>query len=395
MHSLGSGKISLPLDGVTGEGESGIFPEMADIEGEKMARSGQLDGVHCITVGADPTPSGSARRRKGAMHWLLVICSGVAYVAGTSIAILLSRFYFQQGGKSRWIQCLSQCIGWPLLLLPLMLIKPRRKTFTNTTLTTRFFLSCAGLGVLSAVDVLVFSWGVSFVSASTYTLLSATQLVFAAVFAFILVRHRITAYVLNSLVLLTLSAILLGVHDHSKPPPEGVSSRQFVLGFILTIVASALFGLILPLMQLVFTKVVGKETFWVVVETQLYVGMVASVISAIGLLASGEFRMLKNEGHSFKSGILSYYMTLAWTAIGSQISFLGALALTFLVSSLFSNVVNALSLPIVSIMAALFFKDNMDAIKIISMLLGLWGLASYIFGGYHNSKNSISAASSS
>jgi drug/metabolite transporter (DMT)-like permease len=105
-------------------------------------------------------------------------------------------------------------MGWPLLLLP-MLVKRHGQPFISSNLTIKFFLIFGGLGVLTTVGIRFYSWEVSFFPASTFSLLCATQLAFAVLFAFILVRHKINGYVMNEVVLLTLSAIMLRVHDHS------------------------------------------------------------------------------------------------------------------------------------------------------------------------------------
>ena len=60
---------------------------------------------------------------------------------------------------------------------------------------------------------------------------------------------------------------------------------------------------------------------------------------------------------------------------------MGVVGLMFLVSSLFSNVISTLALPIVGIFSVGFFHDRMDALKIILMLLSIWGFVSYVFGG--------------
>jgi len=80
--------------------------------------------------------------------------------------------------------------------------------------------------------------------------------------------------------------------------------------------------------------------------------------------------------------------------VGCQIALLGAFGMTFMVSSLFANIICTVSLPVASILAVIFFKDNMDAIKIISILLGLWALVSYVFGAHRNSKVSTSRTGS-
>ena len=64
-----------------------------------------------------------------------------------------------------------------------------------------------------------------------------------------------------------------------------------------------------------------------------------------------------------------------------QVFDVGVVGLIFLVSSLFSNVISTLALPIVPILSMGFFHDRMDALKIISMLLSIWGFVSYVFGG--------------
>lgn len=65
-----------------------------------------------------------------------------------------------------------------------------------------------------------------------------------------------------------------------------------------------------------------------------------------------------------------------------QVSSIGLLGLIFEVSSLFSNVISTLSLPVVPIMAVMFFHDKMDGVKVMAMLLAIWGFLSYIYQHY-------------
>lgn len=51
-------------------------------------------------------------------------------------------------------------------------------------------------------------------------------------------------------------------------------------------------------------------------------------------------------------------------------------------SSLFSNVISTLGLPIVPIFSVIFFHDKLDGVKIVAMLLSLWGFVSYIYQHY-------------
>ncbi|KAH9313779.1 hypothetical protein KI387_022406 [Taxus chinensis] len=318
---------------------------------------------------------------------VLVALSILVLIVGQSSATLLSRYYFDNGGNSRWLSTLLQCVGWPILIIPLLFyLQNQKKSSKLTTLTTKLVLIYVALGLLVAGDNLLYSWGVSFMPASTYSLLCSTQLAFNAVFAFMLNKQKISPAVLNSLVILTFSAVLLGIHSGSDRPP-GVSSSEYVIGFICTIAASALYGLILPLMQLVFKRVLKKETFAVVLEMQIYTSIVATAVCIIGLFASGESQHIRNEASSFTKGKVAYYMTLIWSAIGWQVCSVGVVGLIFLVSSLFSNVISTVGLPVVPILSVWFFHDNVNALKIISMLLSIWGFVSYVYGGYADSKS--------
>ncbi|KAK2351793.1 purine permease [Trifolium repens] len=65
-----------------------------------------------------------------------------------------------------------------------------------------------------------------------------------------------------------------------------------------------------------------------------------------------------------------------------QVCSVGLVGLIFLVSSLYSNVISTMSLAITPITAVIVFHDKMNGVKIISMLMALWGFASYIYQNY-------------
>ncbi|KAI4368107.1 hypothetical protein MLD38_016705 [Melastoma candidum] len=92
--------------------------------------------------------------------------------------------------------------------------------------------------------------------------------------------------------------------------------------------------------------------------------------------------MLRQEMELFGLGKLSYVMTLTWTAITWQVCTIGVGGLIYEVSSVFTNVISALGLPIVPVLAMVFFHDRMDGVKAISMVLAIWGFLSYVYQQY-------------
>jgi hypothetical protein len=115
---------------------------------------------------------------------------------------------------------------------------------------------------------------------------------------------------------------------------------------------------------------------------QIYPSFVATCGCVVGLFASREWESLENEMKEYKEGKVSYLMTLIWTAITWQVSSVGLLGLIFEVSSLFSNVISTLALPLVPILAVIFFHDKMNGVKVMAMLLAIWGFLSYIYQHY-------------
>ncbi|GAV71805.1 TPT domain-containing protein [Cephalotus follicularis] len=317
------------------------------------------------------------------LWWLLVGINICFLIVGQSAAVLLGRFYYDQGGNSKWMATLVQTAAFPILYIPYFFLPSSPEPSTSTTSPSILTLGLIyfALGALIAGDNMLYSVGLLYLSASTYSLICATQLAFNAVFSYFINFQKFTTLILNSVVVLSFSAALIAVDDDSEGP-SGVSKRKFIIGFICTIGASALYALLLSLMQLSFQKVLKKETFAVVLEVQIYTSLVASCVSVVGLFASGEWKSLHGEMKGFAKGELSYIMTLVWTAVAWQVCSVGVVGLIFVVSSLFSNVISTVSLAVTPIASVIVFHDKMSGVKIIAMLLALWGFASYFYQNY-------------
>lgn len=155
-----------------------------------------------------------------------------------------------------------------------------------------------------------------------------------------------------------------------------------MVGIWCTLGASAGYALLLCLMQLSLERVLKRETFSVVLEMQIWTSLVASCVCIVGLFSSGEGKGLEDEMRRFKAGREVYMLTLVGTALAWQICSVGVVRLIYLVSTLFSNVMSMLSLPLVPVAAVLLYREQMDGVKIVAMLLAILGLSSYIYQNY-------------
>ncbi|GAU44767.1 hypothetical protein TSUD_138790 [Trifolium subterraneum] len=165
---------------------------------------------------------------------------------------------------------------------------------------------------------------------------------------------------------------------------------MYVIGFICTLGASLGYGLLLSLTQLAFKKVVKRENFKAIMDMIIYQSIVATCATLLGLFASGEWNDINKEMQEYEMGKASYVLDLIFIAISWKVFNIGCVGLIFEISSLFSNAISVLGLPIVPILAVVFFNEKMNGIKAISLVLAVWGFISYVYQQYlDESENKI------
>ncbi|XP_045791184.1 purine permease 21-like [Trifolium pratense] len=313
-------------------------------------------------------------------------------LVGQSCATLLGRLYYEKGGKSKWMATFAQLAGFPILLPYYFFISSTKKITTknknNNIIDPNYQPSIfmlafvyVSIGLIVALNCYLFSIGLLYLPISTFTLICSSQLGFNALFAYFLNSLKVTPYIINSIVLLTISSSLLLFQSDSSNSTH-VSKKMYLIGFICTLCSSAGCGLVLSLTQLGFKKVVKKENFKAIMDMIIYPSIVATCATLLGLFASGEWNDIKKEMEEYEIGKASYVLVLTFIAISWKVFNLGCVGLIFEVSSLFSMAISVLGLPIVPILAVVFFKEKMNGIKVISMVLAIWGFISYVYQQY-------------
>ncbi|ESW18620.1 hypothetical protein PHAVU_006G056100 [Phaseolus vulgaris] len=336
-----------------------------------------------------PMNESTMSRKRMYYRWFrIAIHSALVLVCG-SAALLLGRLYYEKGGKSKWMGTLVQLGGFPILL-PYYFISAPKNLATNNSIhpnqpsASMLAFVYVSIGLLLALGCYLYSVGLWYLPVSTYSLICSSQLAFNAFFSYFLNSLKFTPYIVNSLVLLTISSTLLVFQNESSDDSQSsqISKKKYVIGFICTVAASAGYGLWLSLTQLVFKKVIKKETFKVVMDMMIYTFLVGTCAIIVGLFASGEWKGLKNEMNEYETGKASYVLNLTFTAILWQLFTIGCLGLIREVSSLFCNAITVLRVPLVPMLAVIIFHDKMHGIKVISMMLAIWGIISYLYQQY-------------
>lgn len=319
--------------------------------------------------------------------WLQIFVFTFFVLGGQAAGTLLGRVYYDQGAKSRWIATLAQTAGFPILLPFLCYPSPKNHNEQHDQLGIQqpsIFIRASVyifLGLFQVANSMLFTIGVQHLPASTYSLISGSQLAFNALTSFLLNGAKITPIILNSIVLLSFSSSAIIFQDETGDSGE-ISRKSLLIGFAATTFGSLGYALQFSLTELAFQKVFKSGTLKVVMKMSFFIGLFVTIASLTGLFVSGNWRDLGNEMGEYRTGKLSYVMNLVCTAIAWQLYAVGSIGLVFKASSLFSNVIINLGTSIVPIFAMVFLKDRMTGLKVFSLLLGLWGYASYIYQHY-------------
>ncbi|XP_050253934.1 purine permease 3-like [Quercus robur] len=318
-----------------------------------------------------------------AMNKVLLILSCILLSIGGG-GPLIMRLYFIPGGKRVWFSSWLQTGGWPIILFPLIITYFNRRAKQGTSTKLFFmkpplFIASAVIGILTGFVDYLYAYGVARLPVSTSSLIIASQLAFTAAFAFLLVKQKFTSYSINAVVLLTIGAGVLALHT-SNDRPSGETNKEYFSGFFMTLGASALYGFVLPLVELTYRKAKQAITYSLVMEIQMVISLFATILCTIGMLINKDFQAIPREARAFELGETKYYMVIVFNAIVCQCFFMGTVGIIFCASSLLSGILIAVLLPVTEILAVIFYREKFQAEKGVALALSLWGFVSYFYG---------------
>lgn len=321
---------------------------------------------------------------------VLLVLNCLILAIGNCGGPIIMRLYFVKGGKRIWLSSWLETGGWPIIAIPLLISYfHRRKTEgPNAKLVLMKYpvlIATAVIGLLTGFDDYLYAYGVARLPVSTSSIIIATQLAFTAFFAFLLVKQKFTAYSVNAIVLLTVGAGVLAMHS-SGDRPKGESTKMYVLGFIMTLGAAALYGLILPMVELMYLKAKQAITYTLVLEIQLVMCLFATVFCTVGMIANKDFQAMAREARAYELGEAKYYLVVVCSALIWQCFFLGAIGVIFCASSLLSAILIAVLLPVTEVLAVIVFHEKFQAEKVVALVLSLWGFVSYFYGEIKHNK---------
>ncbi|KAK9122917.1 hypothetical protein Sjap_012519 [Stephania japonica] len=317
--------------------------------------------------------------------WHVLINSGLTAV-GNAGGTFMFRLYYQHGGNRKWISASAKAFGFPVLLVPisvLYLFQHRRSsTFDKFLASPKVLLCGIGVGVLNGLDNFMHSLGFSILPISTSSLLFAAQLPFTAIFALILVRHKFTPYSINSVVVITMGSIPLGLNKNSDT--DCVTSPKYLLGFVATLGAACLIGFILSCSEFTFKRVAKRLSYSNVLQFQFCAGLSSSLFCTVGMLINKDFTAMATEARNFGLGATKYYLVLACNAVLWQLSLTGSNGLIFNSSAVSTGIFTSTLRPVIDTAAVIMDHEKFTGEKGMALAHYAWGFASHLYGSFKN-----------
>ncbi|KAJ4851241.1 hypothetical protein Tsubulata_012478 [Turnera subulata] len=336
--------------------------------------------------------SNEPKQKHGKMKVLLVSLCCMLMAVGQIAGPLLCRMYFLHGGKRKWLTSWLLTAGFPVMILPISLSYMSSRAKTDQSFITRWlFWACAILGFLLGFNSYLYSFGISYLPLSVYSLLSSTQLAFTAVFAFVVVKHKFTHFSINAVILMTFGSILLGFHMNGDRP-KGESSGEYILGFFMVIGAAALHGFLLTAMEYTQKKAAISFTFDIFLQFQLLLSIFATLFCSVAMIINKDFQAIPKEAREFGLGETKYYAILVLAAIANQFSIIGSVGMIFCCSSLLAGLVTCLLVPVLQVFCVIFLREGFSGEKGMALAMCLWGFASYLYGEHQANNNKKPAA---
>ncbi|PPS11614.1 hypothetical protein GOBAR_AA09038 [Gossypium barbadense] len=294
------------------------------------------------------------------MRKALLVINCIILSIGNYGGPLIMRLYFIHGGNRIWFSSWLETSGCPIILLPIACAYMHRSRTADPTSENKLFYL-------------------------ERPLFLAAILAFTAGFAFLLVKQKFTAYSINAVFLLTIGAGVLALHS-SSDRPANEPNREYITGFVMILAASALYGFILPLVELTYKKAKQEISYSLVMEIQLVMCLVATAFCTVGMLINNDFKLVGREAREFELGETKYYLVVISSAIIWQCFFLGGIGVVFCASSLLSGILVLFLLLVTELVAVIFFNETSQAEKGVSLALSLWGFLSYFYGDIKQSK---------
>lgn len=228
---------------------------------------------------------------------VLVIINCVILAIGNCGGPLIMRLYFNNGGKRIWFSTFLETAGFPVIFIPLLFSYINRRRVSDNTsfflIRPRLLVAAVFIGILSGFDNYLYAYGIAYLPVSTAALIIASQLAFIAIFSFFMVKHKFTPFTINAVVLLTVGAAVLGMHTETDKPVHE-THKQYIIGFLMTVAAAVMYAFILPLVELAYQKAKQPMSYTLVLEVQLILCFLASIVSLIGMSIAGDFKVSLN-----------------------------------------------------------------------------------------------------
>ncbi|KAJ3452572.1 hypothetical protein M0813_03067 [Anaeramoeba flamelloides] len=329
------------------------------------------------------------KRKKRYRPTIVAICSSLGFVLLNSAPTLVVKYLNEYLHiVFPWFTVMLLTGGWPINLFFFIVRYMKRKS--RHKLSRWSFGAYAFLGFLDALRMSLMSFGMNYLSGSTYMVLKGTNVIFVVIMTKMFLPNRVLMPLhWLSVVFFAGSMGVLAVGGEENQSHHTTSKNYFLIGFICTITSSFVNSAQSIIAEKYFRKLKKDgRSFTRASELASFNGLFSFLFASILPFAVGEHQQwIKTfSSQSFQNKHIIFIVCCLLIFASSQPSYLFKFSLTDFLSAFFVAILNMIRRLLVVILCVILYNESFGWSKIVSIVLMMIGFVLYLYASRNAKK---------
>mmetsp|Transcript_96778 Transcript_96778/g.172145 ORF Transcript_96778/g.172145 Transcript_96778/m.172145 type:complete len:372 (-) Transcript_96778:98-1213(-) len=283
----------------------------------------------------------------------------------------------KKGIELPWFNALMLSAAWPLTgLMSFAYYRYYKEGASPKLLTKEGAKAVTILGFVDAMHMILLSFGLNYLPASTYMILKSTNLPFTAILSWGALGQKVSKMQLISMAIVFAAVVVLGMGKSSDA--GNATWQQFIFSSVVSLLSALLNALHSVLGSVYMNKLVDKKSFKGLLEVNTLNGMATFLWTLPFVACSGEHKIWPQELGKLVPSIC--FLMWFGVAFSKQMGYLAKFAVVKLTGPLTESMLDVLRRCVVSVGAVFLFGDSFKTSKQVSMALMIFGMGLYFKG---------------
>ncbi|KAJ6240840.1 hypothetical protein M0813_23938 [Anaeramoeba flamelloides] len=330
------------------------------------------------------------RRKNKYRPAIVAVCSSLGFVVLNSAPTILVKYLNEYLNiVFPWFTVMLLTGGWPINMFFFFVRYIKRKG--RHKLSRWSFGAYAFLGFLDATRMSLMSFGMNYLSGSTYMVLKGTNVIFVVIMTKMFLPNRVLMPLhWLSVVFFAGSMGVLAIGGEEDHTHQTTSKNHFLIGFLCTITSTFVNSVQSIIAEKYFRKLKkNHRSFTRASELASFNGLFSFIFASILPFAVGEHQQWIRtfSSQSFHNKHKIFILACLGILVSSQPSYLFKFSLTDFISAFYVAILNMIRRLLVVILCVLLYNESLGWSKIVSIILMMIGFVMYLHASRKVKKN--------